>query len=740
MFTSALHGHQVCFHHLKLSIEALLPIITMKRGRSRKIILTDYSAKPREERDYTDYYANLDPTKPLAVRIVNNDKTESNSDDSLLTHLQSDPGFIQYASRLKHRLQMLMARLRQISGGKLEVSHEDALSDQPDVDRRYLKLGYHDERSIREGRRSEEGYSRQNDWSYGLVRGRLRYNNRFKVLYDMDEQDGLFVDYINQIRSNSGLGKLSYEVFEACMTFLEMQFFYIDQVIPPQVKNQEEITQQQKLWASMYGSDDGTGISSEEDQACAVCGKSECDASNAIVFCDGCNIAVHQECYGIPFIPEGGWLCRRCLISRDQGQKCVFCPSTTGAFKQTDNGHWAHVICALWIGELYFANPTYMEPIEGAESIPRSRWRLTCYICKQHVGACIQCCNPNCFKAYHVTCARRAQLYMAMQGGIKGAIDEPTTLVSYCGRHTPKEWAETHDIWLGVEQTRLYYSRGTPQQLQRQRSSSIVSPKEKTALDETKSWAFDWKTEGNAPIVPEVVRGRLLNFVQTENIGVEQMNELSKLICKYWTLKRERSKLPLIRRPDPIDYTLLNEEEIDERLADLDMVYNDVEKLTDFSKAIIRRCQTVELANESLINETGLFYSPAMYGVLKLGWSFLKCDKSHTLSTIIKVPDNVINGADIVDKIENCRYRKVQDLIDDIKQLTSYVAAHYGRTTSAYRLLRVTWGKSSKKKYVEALTLERMAANGELDEIYKEFDRNGLTIKPVEPISRRLRH
>ncbi|KAB5536049.1 origin recognition complex subunit 4 C-terminus-domain-containing protein [Coniochaeta sp. 2T2.1] len=50
----------------------------------------------------------------------------------------------------------------------------------------------------------------------------------------------------------------------------------------------------------------------EEEEVCSICKKPDSKKGNEILFCDGCDMAVHQKCYNVPTIPEGDWLCRTC--------------------------------------------------------------------------------------------------------------------------------------------------------------------------------------------------------------------------------------------------------------------------------------------------------------------------------------------------------------------------------------------------------------------------------------------
>lgn len=238
-----------------------------------------------------------------------------------------------------------------------------------------------------------------------------------EVEYDMDEEDFAWLDMVNEKRRVDGHSLVSADTFELLVDRLEKESY---------LESRSNGAQQSLI---------------DEDAFCCVCLDDECHNSNVILFCDICNLAVHQECYGVPYIPEGQWLCRCCLQSPSRPVDCALCPNKGGAFKQTSDGHWAHVVCAIWIPEVCFANTVFLEPIEGIDNIPPARWKLTCYICKQKgLGAAIQCHKMNCYTAFHVTCAQRAGLFMKIEPMRETSLNGTIFTVrktAYCGAHSP---------------------------------------------------------------------------------------------------------------------------------------------------------------------------------------------------------------------------------------------------------------------------------------------------------------
>ncbi|XP_047424147.1 protein AF-10 isoform X2 [Mugil cephalus] len=183
--------------------------------------------------------------------------------------------------------------------------------------------------------------------------------------------------------------------------------------------------------------DDGflTNNMKEMIGGCCVCSDERGWAENPLVYCDGhgCNVAVHQACYGIVQVPTGPWFCRKCESQERAARvRCELCPHKDGALKRTDNGGWAHVVCALYIPEVEFANVSTMEPIV-LQSVPHDRYNKTCYICedqgresKAATGACMTCNKHGCRQAFHVTCAQFAGLLCEEQGS-------DADNVKYCG-------------------------------------------------------------------------------------------------------------------------------------------------------------------------------------------------------------------------------------------------------------------------------------------------------------------
>ncbi|XP_016067192.1 PREDICTED: bromodomain-containing protein 1 isoform X1 [Miniopterus natalensis] len=343
-----------------------------------------------------------------------------------------------------------------------------------------------------------------------------------EVEYDMDEEDYAWLEIVNEKRKGDCVAAVSQSVFEFLMDRFEKESY---------CENQKQGEQQSLI---------------DEDAVCCICMDGECQNSNVILFCDMCNLAVHQECYGVPYIPEGQWLCRHCLQSRARPADCVLCPNKGGAFKKTDDDRWGHVVCALWIPEVGFANTVFIEPIDGVRNIPPARWKLTCYLCKQKgVGACIQCHKANCYTAFHVTCAQKAGLYMKMEP-VKELTGGATTFsvrkTAYCDVHTPPGCIRRPlNIYGDVEMKNGVCRKDSS--VKTVRSTSKVRKKAKK-VKKTLSEPCAALPPVCAPYIPPQRLNRIAN-----QVAIQRKKQFVERAHSYWLLKRlSRNGAPLLRR------------------------------------------------------------------------------------------------------------------------------------------------------------------------------------------------
>lgn len=473
-----------------------------RRGRGRPrihplpdAVTREYDIeKPREEIDHVTFYPDLDSRLPLAVAFRN--------------------------SVAPSAADVRLDGLKEASFRSIEASDSSADSQTPQAVKK----------------RKINTYIRETD------------DARAPLWYDMDEQDLVFLETLNRARLKRGLESISESLFEEAIACLEREWHVTAQrerAAPAKWTPEEDL-------AHRFGSDDGVGL---PDQPCAVCFKTEDKPQNMIVFCEGCRIAVHQECYGVVFIPEGAWLCRRCACGATD-VRCVFCPLRTGAFKRTQSGAWAHLQCALWLPEVSVTSAAYMEPIDGYERVPRDRWGLLCGVCKRKGGACVQCARGACVAAYHVTCARRAGLTMRRRGPDLDAQGDV-----FCERHSdpknrPVSEAEYKMRKAQLEKARKYFE---------------------AHLDEHKTKI----------IAPQ----QFLDVLERE-VGGGQV--FCEVVCRYWALKREKKGGRLVR----IEDWGLEAEGADARIAWNNVLQNDIKRMEGVVKGIVKRAELWSKASE----------------------------------------------------------------------------------------------------------------------------------------------
>lgn len=142
--------------------------------------------------------------------------------------------------------------------------------------------------------------------------------------------------------------------------------------------------------------------------------------NNSIVFCDGCDVTIHQACQGpsLETVPEGKWYCDKCVnFEHDPNPKCSQCGKRDGPmWFLPDGDEFIHIICAAWIDP---------EHRKGQDSDLDER---ACALC-HGLGGTLKCSAAGCSTYYHAHCASKADVFMNNYvGGGK---------TSYCANHKP---------------------------------------------------------------------------------------------------------------------------------------------------------------------------------------------------------------------------------------------------------------------------------------------------------------
>ncbi|KAI5192373.1 bromodomain and PHD finger-containing protein 1 [Nematocida minor] len=223
----------------------------------------------------------------------------------------------------------------------------------------------------------------------------------YDIEYNMDEVDREILLFLNQKYSWA-----DENMYELVMDRLEKEHHYLQRIAITKITENEELSEE-----------------------CNICGEKETENDNFLVFCDGCNIAVHQSCYGVPNIPDGSWLCRPCLLSPKKVISCILCPISGGAYKRTSNGFWCHVLCGHLVTGARFENTSLVEPVD-IEDVHRSQQQ--CLECGFKKGGVAPCAYYGCRRYYHATCAVQSKKYIDL-----------SNYIIFCHEHDPQKKAES---------------------------------------------------------------------------------------------------------------------------------------------------------------------------------------------------------------------------------------------------------------------------------------------------------
>eukprot|EP01083_Nonionella_stella_P141418 435642_1 len=203
----------------------------------------------------------------------------------------------------------------------------------------------------------------------------------------------------------------------------------------------------------------------DADAPCGVCWKVDIEPGNGLVYCDGCNVPLHQMCYCVGQVPKGDYYCKVCQYQVDAGGKpdrgkdylgrkckCSICQlrfrSKKLAYtsqkmdpKDAKKQKWCHVICAQYISETWFdETDTDLNGVCNVDGIREQRYLFECAYCGRSKGAKVFCSIIGCGTRFHASCGLVNECKLL---DVADPAAEYSNRVVYCPAHYPEDIKKT---------------------------------------------------------------------------------------------------------------------------------------------------------------------------------------------------------------------------------------------------------------------------------------------------------
>ena len=93
---------------------------------------------------------------------------------------------------------------------------------------------------------------------------------------------------------------------------------------------------------------------------------------------------------------------------------CCLCPNDIAGLEllPCKDGQKAHRLCALYLPETFIDIVEGKEVVSNVSQIHKDRRNLKCLFCRSKRGACFQCSQKKCARAYHASCAAAAGVFV----------------------------------------------------------------------------------------------------------------------------------------------------------------------------------------------------------------------------------------------------------------------------------------------------------------------------------------